>query len=112
MFKKIISSLLLILTIGGCTKDDICGEDTPTTPLMVIEFRDINDRLSAKAVQNLQILVNNADSTVVKSSVNDTIVSIPLDTENNFSSFIFTYKEPNEAERNADIVTVAYMREE
>jgi Family of unknown function (DUF6452) len=112
MFKKIFSSLLLILAIGGCTKDDLCGEDTPTTPLMVIEFRDINDRMSAKAVQNLQILVNNIDSTVVKNSVNDTIVSIPLDTEQNFSSFIFTIKEPNEAERNTDIVTVAYIRDE
>lgn len=112
MLKKIFSCLLWTLALGGCTKDDICGEDTSTTPLLVIEFRDINDRMTAKAVQNLQILVNNSDSTVVKNSVNDTIVSIPLDTEANFSSFIFTYKEPNELERNADIVTVAYIREE
>ncbi len=112
MLKKILFSFLLILSFGGCTKDDICDEGTPTTPLLVIEFRDINDRLSAKAVQNLQIRLNSIDSTIVKNSVNDTIVSIPLNTEANFSSFIFTYKEPNEAERNADIVSVAYTREE
>lgn len=112
MLKRNLFSLLLVLYMGGCTKDDICSEDTATTPLLVIEFRDINDRLAAKAVQNLQIKVNSPDSTLVENAVNDTLVAIPLNTEMNSSSFLFTYNQNNENTRNTDVLTVNYTPEE
>lgn len=104
--------VLITLFISGCTRDDICSEQTLTTPLLVIEFRDVNNRVEAKAVQDLRILINNSDSTVVVSAVNDTIVSIPLDTENNASSFLFILNQSNADNQNIDTVTFSYNREE
>ncbi len=63
MIKKIVSSVLLIIAFAGCNRDDICSEDTPTTPLLLIEFRDITNRLEIKAITSLRVLVNDSDST-------------------------------------------------
>ena len=93
MALRFFSALFLLALFIGCTRDDICPEDTATTPLLYIEFRDITDRESTKAVQDLLIYVNNADSTLVTATtINDTEVLIPLDTELNLSSFLFEYR--------------------
>lgn len=104
--------VLITLFLLGCTRDDICSEQTLTTPLLVIEFRDVNNRSEAKSVQDLQILINNSDSAIVVTSVSDTLVKIPLDTENNLSSFLFIANAGNDTNRNIDAVTINYEREE
>lgn len=111
-FDSLLPAAMCFLLLMGCTKDDICSENTQTTPLLVVEFRDIIDRTTAKAVQDLQILVNNADSIVVAESVSDTLVRIPLNTEADISSFILTYNNSNEALLNSDYVSFNYDREE
>jgi len=112
MGKTFLTLLLIVIVFGGCTKDDICSETTLTTPLLIIDFRDINDRATAKAVEDLQVLVNDADSTVVYSSISDTIISIPLNTESNQSSFHFIFNASDVDNLNDDIVTFTYTREE
>ncbi|MAL61016.1 MAG: hypothetical protein CMC14_13310 [Flavobacteriaceae bacterium] len=113
MALRFISALFLMALFIGCTRDDICPEDTATTPLLYIEFRDITDRESTKAVQDLLIYVNNADSTLVTTSaINDTEVLIPLDTELNLSSFLFEYNSTSEEDHNFDAISFNYSREE
>lgn len=113
MGRKILVSILLLAIFYGCTRDDICDSDSsPTTPLLVIEFRDVTDRISAKEVNNLRIILNTIDSTEVVSAVTDTIVSVPLNTEANNSEFLFVLNSTSEEDRNFDKVTLVYDREE
>lgn len=112
MNKSYFLVLAILLLFGGCTKDDLCSETTQTTSLLIIEFRDITDRISAKAVQDLRVQVNNAEGTEVITSVNDTIVSVPLNTEADLTSLLFTINAANEANANSDGVDFNYERQE
>ena len=44
--------IVFLLVVLSCEKDDICPADTPTTPLLILTFADINDPDSPKAVDN------------------------------------------------------------
>jgi len=113
MLRLSLFILFIILTFTGCTRDDICPEDTTTTPLLVIDFRDNSDRELTKAVESLLIYVNNSDSTLITAeAINDTIVSIPLNTEADISSFLFESNSASEDENNFDSVSFNYSREE
>lgn len=113
MIRFSIFIFMVVLTFAGCTRDDICPEDTPTTPLLVIEFRDNNDRDNTKAVEDLLIYVNNTDSTqVTASAINDTTVSIPLDTETDLSSFLFEFNSTSDTDSNFDTISFNYSRGE
>ena len=107
----VITIILLSTIIWGCTRDDICTQETLTTPLLIIEFRDINERLVPKQVENLNILVNDPDSTLVQLSITDTLVSIPLNTLSNTSQFIFTINNEDPLNQNTDIITFNYNTE-
>ena len=65
MKQKIILLLLTTLSLWGCTRDDICPEDTQTTPLLVIKFMDISNPSQVKAVDNLRITLANTSQTEV-----------------------------------------------
>jgi hypothetical protein len=39
----------------ACEKDDICAETTPTTPQLVITFKDANNINESKAVESLAV---------------------------------------------------------
>ena len=115
MQKKFILNLILVVFVCGCTKDDICEESAPTTPLLVIEFRDALDRNQVKAVNELNILLTDDSGTAVfgTPTANDTLVRIPLNTEATFSEFQFIVNSTDTAdERNVDIVTFNYTRED
>lgn len=113
MLRPSLFILFILLTFAGCTRDDICPEDTTTTPLLVIDFRDNSDRELTKAVESLLIYVNNSDSTLVTAeAINDTIVSIPLNTEADISAFLFEANSASEDENNFDSVSFNYSREE
>lgn len=112
MLRNLSILLAIFIFILGCTKDDICSEETNTTSLLVIDFRDINDRTTLKSVTNLRVLLDNLDSTVVISSVSDTIIQIPLNTEANNSNFIFIQNSTSEDNSNADNVSFNYDTEE
>ena len=113
MIRLSIFVFLIVLAFAGCTRDDICPEDTATTPLLVIEFRDNADRENTKAVKDLLIYVNNTDSTqVTATAVNDTIVSIPLNTEADISSFLFEVNSASSTGNNFDTVSFNYSRQE
>ena len=107
----ILSALLFAIAVG-CTKDDICSETTQTTSLLLIEFKDITDRITDKAVQDLTIQVNNADSTEIITSVNDVLVTIPLTTEADITSLLFILNANSEDNANTDAVLFNYEREE
>lgn len=85
MKKFSVLAILIILTGLSCERDDICSENTPTTPSLVIRFYNVDDQEQTKQVRLLT--VNGIDSEgnplddIVSSISTDSIV-LPLRFQN------------------------------
>lgn len=108
---KILTLLAVILLLQGCTRDDICAEGIPTTPSLIIDFNDISNTAEAKNVTGLAILLLDVDNTVVQDISTTAQITIPLDTNDNFTRFQFI-SEANSDEPNLDVVIIRYERED
>lgn len=111
MIKKLLLILTLVFSInGGCTRDDICSEVTPTTPLLIINFKDIANPLVAKSVSNLTVETDYDPGVLLLSEVTTDSIAIPLQVgaDNTRYRFITNAGETNEL---IDIYEFNYMRE-
>ena len=101
--------LLLVVSIyAGCTADDICSEETQTTPKLVISFSDNRVSGVAKPLEHLKVR-NLEHDTIVWDAPADTI-SIPLSTEADRSTYSFTILKDDIPHTN--IYQFDYYREE
>ena len=112
MFKKIVFLFLLIGFISACTKDDICTKETPTTPKLVIKFKNKINPLLSKDVTNLTVttVVNNDSTDIYKSVTTDSIV-IPLNTGADFTEYLFIENNTTSTSGNTDKVIFAYQKD-
>jgi hypothetical protein len=108
MIKRIVFSFTLLLVFAGCTRDDICPEETATTPLLQIQFKDITDRTQSKTVTAFRVLINDADTLEIYLGESDTLVGIPLNTLATLSSFQFITNSSDSTAVNTDIMTFQY----
>ena len=99
------------LFLWGCTRDDICPEDTQTTPLLVIKFKDISNPSQVKAVSNLRITLANTSQTEVVTARTDTLYKIPLNQTATSVDYNFT-KGYEETTPNTDAFNITYQRGE
>lgn len=93
MKKQPIAILLILLTIFACEKDDICSEETSTTPQLIIRFYDAVTPENTKAVSGLFVYgVNDANEAVFFKNIfvgaKDSI-AVPLRTDNNATKLVF-----------------------
>ncbi|GIZ10547.1 DUF6452 family protein [Flavobacterium sp. UMI-01] len=114
---KYISLLLVLLSItfSSCEKDDICDENTITTPRLVITFYDINDPSTLKSVTDLTIIAEGMDTGITYNGttlINTSQVAIPLKTEADVVKFkfILNYENDNTALINEDEIVFNYSR--
>lgn len=129
--KKIVSLLLLCLTlVMSCERDDICPEDLPTTPRLIIDFMDALNPESSKNVFGLRV-EDADDDTRVLERFDDTTLSqliLPLKTtELSPGQFLTQYRiyesyndfddngTPNDttddiALENPDVISISYTR--
>jgi len=112
MIKKIAFLYTLLLVFAGCTRDDICPEETATTPLLQVQFKDITDRTQSKTVSALRVLINDADTLEVYLGESDTLVGIPLNTLDTVSSFQFITDSSDDTTANTDVITFSYSTED
>lgn len=126
MKKVIIITAFALLTgyaFWSCEKDDICPEEIPTTPGVVIEFYEIGNRSLLKPVTRLSVRAENMNNSLRLNDQGDTIVSgvstitIPLRTDADNVKYIFTLNTRNDAEdegpdANSDFITFNYVRNE
>ena len=78
--RKLFLLLIISCFFSGCEKDDICDENTPTTPKVVIEFYDAANPTDLKKVTNLGVF--NTDFTIGFGFNDVSIGKIPLKTFN------------------------------
>jgi hypothetical protein len=113
-FRISILLFISILAAASCEKDDICVEGD--TPLLIIEFYDINDTSALKTVPTLRVVgvgKNETVNTVADRTALSTI-SIPLKTDINITSFIMISgsgaAEDGSETGNIDTVNFSYKR--
>jgi hypothetical protein len=118
--KKIFTLLVIVLfSISGCEKDDICDANTSTTPRLVIEFHSAGVNTTVlKNVTNLKVIGEGMANGLVFSTAidgsqyvtNGTTISIPLKTDANSTTFrfILNFGNTNTNFVNEDKVTFNY----
>ena len=109
MKRKLTLLLLITAFFWGCTRDDICPDDTQTTPLLVIKFMDISNPTQVKAVDNLRITLANTSQTEVVPATTDTLYKIPLNPIATSVDYNFT-KGYEGTEPNTDAFNITYQR--
>lgn len=124
--KKIGFVVVILATLSTCERDDICPEDVPTTPLMLIEFFNVSNQENNKNVTNLYIQgVGNTEPLSGFSGTSTVFeAQLPLKTDENSTSFRFIsdYElvddngTPNDTSDdifngNEDIITINYIAE-
>lgn len=74
--------LLVTLIVWSCERDDICAEETPTTPHLIIRFYDIIEQDQLKGVRQLTVAGLNDDGTlgdlIPVNGTNTDSIAIPL----------------------------------
>ncbi|RAV29620.1 DUF6452 family protein [Sinomicrobium soli] len=94
--KKTVIALSLVglmaLLFPGCEKDDICPEDSATTPLLVITFHDSDDRDVREAVNTLSVYGQGMEAPVdtFRDSTSIDSIAIPLKLFENETVYAFT----------------------
>lgn len=111
-FKLVCVVVCFTILLASCERDDICAEATPVTPLLVIDFFDIENTTEPKIPIDL-IVIENGET--VGLSFNTARISIPLRTNVDQTSFLFVLNANNESEEtpeNIDELTITYVRTE
>ena len=81
---KIHFYIYLIITFSmfvACEKDDLCAETTPTTPQLIISFKDANNTSESKVVESLAVYAiknNNLILIETINGINTDSIAIPL----------------------------------
>jgi hypothetical protein len=95
----------------GCTRDDICSENTQTTPLLIITFKDAINPLQPSSVSNLTVRTSEDPSVPIYNSVTTDSIAIPLRTDLDITELLFIEGNTDESEGNTDLVSFTYQRE-
>lgn len=98
MKKQLVLLAAFFMALTGCQHSDICSENTPTTPHLVIKFLDFDDQDKTKAVNDFNAREINSPDFYFNNPVNDTVASIPLQTYEDFTDYELIINQQDEDE--------------
>ena len=109
MIKRTILLFCVILSLNGCTRDDICPEETPTTPLLIFTFKNVLNPLLAKTATNLTIETDEESPVVIVTNVSTDSIGVPLRTGADAVRYRFI-QNSGETNEIIDIYEFSYER--
>ncbi|MDY8138966.1 DUF6452 family protein [Aquimarina sp. 2201CG5-10] len=101
--------IISVFMISSCERDDICAEDTSTTPLLIIKFLD--DQTVSDIKRPVDLRVRSTDTSLAfLDGVSQDSIMIPLKTDALITEFEFTINANNEDQTlvNNDILSFQY----
>jgi hypothetical protein len=114
--------LTTVLVAGSfylsCEKDDICAEDTPTTPSVVVEFYNKDNATVLRTVDDLAVIAVNETDTLPLNDSGTLISSVsrvllPLRTDQDVTEYRLIYRSrATDGTRNEDLLRFNYTRTE
>jgi hypothetical protein len=107
----IISVVIIAFSLWNCEKDDICAENTPTTPRVIIEFYDFANPTVLKNVTSLGVIAPGFTEGFGFSGVSK--IKVPLNTTDNTSTlqFIQNGSDGDATNDNLDEIVFNYTRQ-
>lgn len=110
--KQLIILFLIIFSLASCEKDDICDENTSTTPDVVIEFYDAASPNTLKNVTNLKIVAEGFEEALT-GTTGVSKIKVPLQTNLDATTwkFIANGLDNDATNDNEDILNFTYTRE-
>lgn len=121
MKKFSVLSLLIILTGISCERDDICSENTPTTPHLIIRFYNVDDQEQTKQVRLLTVnglddQGNLLDNIVTSTSTDSIVLPLRFQNEGAITTSRFQLKRDSDFDTdtnpntfsNSDVIEVSY----
>ena len=109
--KKIVFitlSLLLAISFWNCEKDDICGDGTPVTPRVIIEFYDASATETLKSVSNLFVIEPTFTKGFAFNGVNKIQVPLQTNAATTTLNFIQNGSDTDTSNDNIDAITFNY----
>lgn len=111
MKKAVFLFLGILFTTLGCTRDDICNDQTSKTPQLIIRFYDADLPLKLKPVSNIEIVsIIEGDTLAVFRPITTDSIAIPLDTRIDLTEYFFL-KNATDTIPKVDFVSFTYERE-
>jgi hypothetical protein len=105
--KKILFLLTICtLSFSSCEKDDICDENTATTPKLVITFYDKNDMTELKNVTQLKVIGEGMTNYYLFDAESE--IKLPLKTTSESTKFSFQLNSNDESIANTDTIEFNY----
>ncbi|GAA0724217.1 DUF6452 family protein [Aquimarina litoralis] len=95
---------------SSCERDDICAEDTPTTPFLIIKFMDFDTPTDIKQPDELQVKAEGFENIITYETNQDSIL-IPLRTNALLTNFELTINSDTEDggdDPNTDVINIVY----
>ena len=110
--KQLIVLLLITFSLAGCEKDDICDENTSTTPSVVIEFYDAASPNTLKNVTNLKVVASGFTEALT-GTTGVSKIKVPLRTDLDATTweFIAAGSDDDTTNDNTDLLNFTYLRE-
>ncbi|KAB1154440.1 DUF6452 family protein [Flavobacterium luteum] len=108
MKKLLLLIILISYSFSSCEKDDICDANTPTTPRLIIEFYDNDNRVNKKNITNLSILGDGLTTDILFTTGSKIQVPLQLTTTSTTYSFTLNATNPNPALIFKDILQFNY----
>jgi Family of unknown function (DUF6452) len=110
MKKIFLIVVVFCFLLSSCERDDVCDPETPTTPMLVIEFYDSFFQMNTKPISNLAIA--EFGNPIGFALANGTKIKIPLKTDQNVTKyrFIKNFSDPVNPLINEDILEFSYTR--
>lgn len=111
MKKQAAPFILLILLFCiwvGCEKDDICLDDTPSTPRLIVKLFDKEDRLLSKAADNITIYGIGKENPLITLTT-DSLV-LPLRTQDAYTQYAFLLPTSTASVTVGDTLQFNYRR--
>ncbi|MGO3689761.1 MAG: DUF6452 family protein [Psychroflexus halocasei] len=105
-FKYLCFSIITLLLFSGCERDDICPEDSPKTPRLVIQFFDVSNPEILKNVPKLKIVAPGNDTLDFDTTSE---IKLPLKTSENITEYDFIQKSLSNSP-NVDRLIFDYAR--
>ncbi len=109
MIQRLLILIISMAFLNGCTRDDICPEGTPTTPLLIITFKDISNPFVSKEVDDLTIETDYDTSTTVLNKVTTDSIAIPLRASADNTRYRFIL-DSGDATELTDVYSFSYQR--
>lgn len=101
-----IVGLLFVLT--GCQHNDICIEEQPSTPKLIVKFFDSEITRQVKPIDDFNAREVGSEDFYFDAPVTDTVLSLPLKTDKEFTTYEFVVNQEDSVEQKSDTLKFVY----